>query len=157
MNKYMRLAFDEALLGMEAGDGGPFGAVVADSATGEVIACEHNRVLQTNDPTMHAEIAAIRAACAKLGRFSLHDCVIYSSCMPCPMCMSAVMWAKIPKLYYGATAEDAAGGGFDDEYMYRFIKDGFADGTKLVIENIDAEECKELFTHWNNKKSRTMY
>jgi len=153
-NKFMQAAADEAIKGMESGDGGPFGAVIVRA--GEVIACEHNRVLLTNDPTMHAEIAAIRKATAVLQRFSLHDCELYSTCMPCPMCLSAIIWAKIPKLYYGATAIDAANAGFDDDYIYEFIKAGLV-GEKLSIEIADADNCRELFTKWKEKSDKNMY
>ncbi|MCL2755013.1 MAG: nucleoside deaminase, partial [Oscillospiraceae bacterium] len=118
-SSYMGLAIEEAQRGMEAGHGGPFGAMivrVGGDGSIEILAKEHNRVLETNDPTMHAEVAAIRKACGTLRRFSLHDCEIYSTCMPCPMCLGAIMWAKIPRLFYGCTAKDAAEIGFDDDY-----------------------------------------
>lgn len=108
--------------GVQSGDGGPFGAVIVNTVTNEVLSQNHNRVLSTNDPTAHAEVCAIREACSKLGRFSLHDCVIYSSCEPCPMCLSAIIWAKMPKCYYSATADDAAAVGFDDRFIYDFIQ-----------------------------------
>jgi len=157
-NKFMQIAADEALQGMKLGHGGPFGAVIVqkNGGQGEVIAASHNQVLISHDPTMHAEIAAIREATAKLKRFSLHDCEIYSTCMPCPMCLSAIIWAKIPKLYYGATAVDAANAGFDDDYIYEFIKGGLV-GEKLSLEIIDGENCRELFTKWNEKSDKNMY
>lgn len=120
--EYMQQAVEEGSTGVRVGDGGPFGAVVVNSTTGQVIARNHNRVLSSNDPTAHAEISAIREACSKLGRFSLHDCVLYSSCEPCPMCLSAIIWAKIPKCYFAATADDAANVGFDDRFLYDFIR-----------------------------------
>ena len=155
MNRFMKAAVDEALQGMELGHGGPFGAVIVQN--GEIIARGHNRVLVSNDPTMHAEIAAIRAATDKLGRFSLHDCEIYSTCMPCPMCLGAIMWAKIPKLYYGAKAVDAAQSGFDDDYIYDFIKNNFADENRLSLEIVDNKECVDLFAKWDSKSDKTMY
>jgi guanine deaminase len=157
MNNYMQKAIQEAARGVELGNGGPFGAVVVDCETGEIVASAHNQVLISNDPTMHAEVAAIRAACAKLGRFSLHDCEIYSTCMPCPMCLSAIIWAKIPKLIYGASAKNAAAVGFDDECIYNFIRENFNDREKLSLEIIDVDECKKLFSDWENKKDKTMY
>jgi tRNA(Arg) A34 adenosine deaminase TadA len=154
----MKSAVDKAFEGMRAGLGGPFGAVIVrkNGDNDEIIACEHNRVLSTNDPTMHAEVAAIRAACAKLGRFSLHDCEIYSTCMPCPMCLSAIMWAKIPTLYYGTSAVDAADAGFDDDYIYSFIRNNLQNG-KLSLDVIDKEECGKLFTEWKNMNDKEMY
>jgi len=154
-NNFMKSAADEALRGMHSGHGGPFGAVIVRGD--EIIACEHNRVLVSNDPTMHAEIAAIRVACGKLERFSLHDCEIYSTCMPCPMCLGAIMWAKIPTLYYGASAVDAAAAGFDDDYIYEYIKGGFADSSRLAFKEVDGDKCRELFDVWNKKKDRGMY
>jgi guanine deaminase len=150
----MEMAINKAGEGVRAGHGGPFGAVIVRD--GEIIACEHNRVLSTNDPTMHAEITAIRAACGKLGRFSLHDCEIYSTCMPCPMCMGAIMWAKIPKLYYGASAADAAEAGFDDDYIYSFIRDDLK-GDKLTLTSVDSEHCNRLFNQWKSKTDKFMY
>ena len=158
MNKFMETAVREARIGMESGDGGPFGAVIVNRETGEVVASTHNMVLCTNDPTMHAEVAAIRAATAKLGRFSLHDCEIYSSCMPCPMCLSAIMWAKIPTLYYGATAKDAAEAGFDDDYIYRFIRNDFKsqdEESKLTMSSSDEETCRELFAEWKKMNGKS--
>lgn len=113
------------------GEGGPFGAVVARN--GEIISRGHNQVLQTNDPTAHAEVVAIRKACAKLGRFSLHDCVLYSSCDPCPMCFSAIHWAKIPRCVYSGSPDDAAAVGFDDRFLYDTLQ-GKAEEKKCNFE-----------------------
>jgi guanine deaminase len=154
-DKFMEMAIQEANDGVKSGHGGPFGAVIVRD--GKVVYSDHNRVLLTNDPTMHAEVAAIRGATAALGRFSLHDCEIYSTCMPCPMCLGAIMWAKIPKLYYGLSAADAAAIGFDDDYIYDFIKSDFARGDKLILQKTDTEMCRELFTNWQNRESKKMY
>ena len=155
LNKYMEIAINEARLGMIKGDGGPFGAVIVKD--GEIVARSHNQVLLTHDPTMHAEIAAIREACAKFGRFDLSDCEIYSTCLPCPMCLGAIMWAKMPKLYYGAVDSDAAAAGFDDEYIYDVIKNGLHDKCSLSAEETDADECRKLFAEWMAKDNREMY
>ncbi|MCL1831279.1 MAG: nucleoside deaminase [Oscillospiraceae bacterium] len=154
---YMAIAIQEAMSGIEQGHGGPFGAVIVRASDGGIVAQEHNRVLQTNDPTMHAEVAAIRAATAALGRFSLHDCTIYSTCMPCPMCLGAIMWAKIPTLYYGATAADAAAIGFDDDYIYSFIREGMPDGEKLSLVSRDNERCMDVFRAWQSRQNKSMY
>uniref|UniRef100_A0A6U3BUV7 CMP/dCMP-type deaminase domain-containing protein n=1 Tax=Lotharella globosa TaxID=91324 RepID=A0A6U3BUV7_9EUKA len=119
--KYMDLAVQEAKEGVERGEGGPFGAVIVDSK-GEVVARAHNMVLQSNDPTAHAEVTCIRKASAKLGKFDLSDCKIYSTCEPCPMCFGAIHWAKIPVCIFGATAKDAADAGFDDAFIYNAIR-----------------------------------
>ena len=134
--------------------GGPFGAVIVRN--GEVIAVTHNEVLGTNDPTAHAEIVAIRRATAKLGRFDLSDCEIYSTCEPCPMCLFAIHWAGIRTLYFGADRHDAAGGGFDDEFIYRMM-DGTADSPLLHPVIVDQKECADLFNEWNAKSDRVMY
>lgn len=152
MNKWMAIACDEAVSGMEANDGGPFGAVIVRN--GEVIARAHNEVLSSNDPTAHAEILAIRRASKTLGKFDLSDCVLYATCYPCPMCMGAVFWARIPTVYYGATMEDAARGGFDDRIFYSMIRNP---ETALDLQLIESEEGKKLFSRWLEKSDRTLY
>ena len=155
MNDFMKIAIEEARRGVFSGAGGPFGAVIVKD--GEIVSSAHNQVLFTQDPTMHAEIAAIREACEKLGRFDLGDCEIYSTCQPCPMCLGAVIWAKIPKLYYGASDSDAAAAGFDDERIYKVVKDGIGVDDILSAQIKDREECRELFTEWMEKDDRLMY
>lgn len=119
---FMSLAIEEAYIGPARGEGGPFGAVIVDKKTGSIVARGHNMVLQNNDPTAHAEVTVIRKACSKLGTFSLDNCILYTSCEPCPMCLGATHWAKIPEMYYSATADDAAEGGFDDRFIYDVIR-----------------------------------
>ena len=155
MNSYIKKALEEAFKGMESGQGGPFGAVIVQN--GEIIAAAHNKVLATNDPTMHAEIAAIRQASAKLGRFDLSDCEIYSTCQPCPMCLGAVFWAKIPKLYYGCTESDAEEIGFDDKFIYEAIRTGLENQDKLKIETLGRQECLEAFKAWEEKQDKQKY
>ena len=133
----MEIAKNQADEGMKANEGGPFGAVIVKN--GQIIATGHNEVLKTNDPTAHAEIVAIRKATAKLGRFDLSDCEIYSSCEPCPMCFAAIHWAKIKKLYYGCTRFDAAGIGFDDKFIYDVIA-GKSNVNQVISEEIDRDE-----------------
>ncbi|MDR1141005.1 MAG: nucleoside deaminase [Planctomycetaceae bacterium] len=154
MNKYMQLAYDAAQEGMEKNFGGPFGAVIVQN--GEVIAVAHNEVLGTNDPTAHAEIVAIRKATAILGRFNISDCEIYSTCEPCPMCLAAIHWAGIKKLYFGADRHDSTVGGFDDEYIYQLME-GTANSPLLRPEIIDPKPCADLFNIWNKKQDRIMY
>jgi len=155
MNKHMKTALEEAFKGMKDGDGGPFGAVIVKN--NEIVAAAHNKVLATNDPTMHAEIAAIRIASDKLGRFDLNDCEIYSTCQPCPMCLGAIFWAKIPKLYYGSDESDAEKIGFDDKFIYEAIRGGLENQNKLVIEKIDRKECLDVFNKWEKKQDKNMY
>ena len=113
---FMDLAIEIATNNVSSGAGGPFGAVVVRS--GDIVASAANMVMETNDPTAHAEIVAIRRACEKLGRFQLNDCDIYTSCEPCPMCLGAMYWARPAAVYYANTREDAAAAGFDDAFIY---------------------------------------
>lgn len=152
MNKWMRQAIGEALKGMEANEGGPFGAVIVRND--ELIAAAHNRVLASNDPTAHAEINAIRTASATLGRFDLSDCVLYTSCYPCPMCMGAILWARIPTVYYGATDADAAEGGFDDARFHALTRNPHE---ALDLCLLDREAAKAVFEKWNAKSDRIPY
>ena len=115
----MRRAVALSIQAMRTNRGGPFGAVIVKD--GRVVAEGVNRVTSDNDPTAHAEVSAIRAACAALGTFSLDGCDIYTSCEPCPMCLAAIHWARIARIFYGNTREDAARIGFDDERIYREI------------------------------------
>lgn len=150
----MQRAIEEARRGMENNMGGPFGAVIVQGD--EIISVAHNEVLGTNDPTAHAEIVAIRRACEKLGRFSLPDCAIYSTCEPCPMCLSAIHWAGITELYFGADRYDSTIGGFDDELIYNLIA-GTADSPLLKPGIMEKEACVNLFRQWNGKEDRVMY
>lgn len=154
MNKFMKIAVEEAFEGMRKGEGGPFGAVIVKD--GEIIARAHNQVIGTNDPTMHAEINAIRQATKKLGRFDLSDCEIYSSCEPCPMCFAAIHWAKMKSLHFGASRYDAARIGFDDQYIYDVINKT-AEKEQVEIKTIDCEECKAPFKEWAEMEQKTEY
>lgn len=118
-DQFMREAIRLADEGMQGGRGGPFGCVIARQ--GEIVGRGQNRVTSTNDPTAHAEVTAIRDACAKLNTFQLTDCELYTSCEPCPMCLSAIYWARIPTIYYGNTRQDAAEIGFDDDFIYQQV------------------------------------
>jgi guanine deaminase len=150
---FMAVAVDEALAGVRSGDGGPFGAVV--TRDGEILARAHNRVVADADPTAHAEILAIRAAAAKLGRFDLSDCELHSTCEPCPMCLAAIHWARIRKLHYGATRADAAAAGFDDGKLY-----GILAGTTppdMPIVQADRPACLVAFREWSEKSDKVPY
>ncbi len=148
----MQIAHSEATKGMLANDGGPFGAVVVKD--GKIIAYAHNEVLKTNDPTAHAEINAIRKASKALETFDLCGCELYTTCYPCPMCLGAIYWARIDTLYYGATKEDAAHGGFDDKNFYEMIGGKESD---LKLEQIDHQKNAELFDEWLKKADKKMY
>ena len=148
-----KLALEEARKGVESGDGGPFGAVIVRN--GEVIASAHNMVLGNSDPTAHAEVQAIRKACEILDSPLIPDCEIYSTCEPCPMCLSAIMWARIPKVYYGCTKEDAGKIGFIDDYIYHVL-DG-SDKSELQRIAVDREGCLPLMDEWEHKKDHGTY
>jgi len=150
----MDLALSEAQKGMDKNEGGPFGAVIVKN--GRMIARAHNQVILTNDPTAHAEILAIRKATKKMGRFNLSDCEIYSTCEPCPMCLAAIHWAKMKKLYYSCTRRDAARIGFDDSYIYQVIK-GTALKKQVVMKQVSSKKCVPLFKRWEEKKDKVCY
>ncbi len=152
---FFKIALEEAKKGMEKGEGGPFGAVIVKN--GKIISRGHNEVLKTNDPTAHAEIVAIRKASKKLKRFDLSDCEIYSTCEPCPMCLSAIYWAKIKRLYYICTREEAAEIGFDDNYIYEAISGNDREKRLKKIKIKENIECKALFNKWIEKEDKVQY
>ena len=152
MNKWMKIAYNEASAGMLADEGGPFGAVIVKDE--KIIAKAHNRVLLSKDPTAHAEVNAIREASEKLNSFDLSRCTLYTTCMPCPMCLGAIMWARISNVYYGATEEDAKRGGFDDLHFYELLK---SKNRGLNLKQIDQKENASLFDKWNEKENRIIY
>ena len=139
---------------MRSNEGGSFGAVIVRN--GKIIARGHNLVIKTNDPTAHAEIVALRRASKKLKRFDLSDCEIYSSCEPCPMCFSAIHWAKMKKLYFGCTRDDAAKIGFDDKFIYDVIQ-GKAAKKQVKAVHLDRKDCLNLFKEWQNKNDKKQY
>ena len=146
MNKYFKLAADEAKKTYRNNEGGPFGAVITDKE-GNVISIASNQVLKKCDPTAHAEIEAIRKACENLKTHDLSECTIYTTCEPCPMCLSAIIWANIKNVYYGANKNDAAEIGFRDDYIYKYLENKDEKTVKLI--NIDREECLNLFKEYN--------
>ncbi|MFZ5375814.1 MAG: nucleoside deaminase [Campylobacterota bacterium] len=148
----MRLAVEEAARGMEQGEGGPFGALIVKD--GIPIASAHNEVLAANDPTAHAEMLAIRRASQALGTFDLSGCVLYTSCYPCPMCLGAILWARIRTVYYGASTEDAARAGFDDARFYDALANP---ASALDLRPVDSPEAARLFLRWSDKPDRTAY
>jgi tRNA(Arg) A34 adenosine deaminase TadA len=139
---------------MRAGEGGPFGAVIARN--GEALARGWNRVTSLNDPTAHAEIVAIREACRVLRTFWLGDCEIYVNCEPCPMCLAAIYWAGIPRVYYAATGQDAAGVGFADEYIYRELLTPMNE-RNLTMKQIMRQEALEAFRIWAELEDKIEY
>ena len=135
--------------------GGPFGCVIVDDKN-EIIAEGHNRVTLTNDPTAHAEIVAIRNACATLNEYSLKHCRLYSSCEPCPMCLSAIYWARIPEIYYAASRNDAKQAGFDDSLIYDEL--GKSVHKRMVyMRQYRVENACSAFESWKTMDAKTEY
>lgn len=151
---FMRRAIALSIAKMEAGCGGPFGAVVVKD--GEIIAEGFNQVTSSNDPTAHAEVVAIRAACQKLGSFQLTDCEIYTSCEPCPMCLAAIYWARPKKVYYANDKFDAAKIGFDDHFIYEETYKPIEART-LPMERLLHEEALVAFQRWQDKPDKILY
>ena len=152
--QFMRRAIRLAQEGIDQNAGGPFGAVVVKN--GEIIGEGHNRVTSTNDPTAHAEVVAIRNACARLETFQLDGCVIYTSCEPCPMCLGAIYWARPDRVFYAATREDAAAIGFDDQFIYEEMEKTF-EHRQMKLVNLMRDEGLSVFENWANKIDKTKY
>ena len=144
MNKYMKKAKENAEIGIFNNEGGPFGAVIVDDK-GNIIANGNNKVLKDKDPTAHAEIVAIREACKILNTYDLSNCTLYTSCEPCPMCLSAIIWANIKNVYYACTREDAENVGFRDNDIYEFIK---GNNSMIEMKQIDRESCIEVMKQY---------
>lgn len=151
--RFMQMAIDLSVRNV-AEDGGPFGAVIVRN--GEVIATGVNRVTASCDPTAHAEVSAIRAACAKLKNFKLEGCTVYTSCEPCPMCLSALYWAGVDKIYYGNTKEDAKAIDFDDSFIYDEIAKEYGD-RRIPCINIMREQALKAFRDWDEKTDKIKY
>ncbi|MDQ0149425.1 nucleoside deaminase [Eubacterium multiforme] len=154
-NEIMNLCVKSCMDGMKNHEGGPFGSAIVKD--GKVIAVAHNTVIATNDPTAHGEVNVIREACKKLNTFDLSGCELYTTSEPCPMCMSAIIWANISKVYYGCTVEDARNIGFRDEHILKFLRDGCKDKNIVDLESIDKKSCMEAFKYWVEDNSKTKY
>lgn len=155
MNKYMKFAKELSDENLKTNAGGPFGACIVKD--GKILGKGSNNVLSNNDPTAHAEIIAIREACQNLHSYDLCGCELYSTCYPCPMCLSATIWANIKKVYYGNTKEDAAKIGFRDDMIYDFIKNSSNDSNLLDLERIDKEETIKTFNEFDEKNDKIIY
>ena len=157
MNEYMKVAKDLSLENLTTNNGGPFGACVVKN--GEIIGRGSNHVLAHNDPTAHAEVMAIRDACKNIGSYDLSGCEIYTSCYPCSMCLSAIIWSNIKKVYYGNTKEDCADIGFRDDFIYNFIKniDSVDNSDILNLKSMDRDETIKVFQEYKNKEDKTIY
>ena len=152
--EFIRRAIQLAKEGMDKNAGGPFGAVIVRN--GKIVAEGYNKVTSTNDPTAHAEVTAIRNACKELKTFQLDDCILYTSCEPCPMCLGAIYWARFKKVFYALEQTDAATIGFDDQFIYDEI-DKSKDARKIPFQQIGREEALPVFQEWDQKENRTDY
>ncbi len=152
MNQFMKLAISEARKGIRSGHGGPFGAVIVKDS--EVIGKGHNQVVKNNDPTCHGEIMAIHKACKKLGTFDLSGCEVYTTGEPCPMCLAAILWANISKVYFGCNIWDTAKIGFRDSAFYEFqAKVDKSD----FIQELDRDACLKLYEEYDGLRDKIQY
>lgn len=154
MNKFMKIAKERSINGCRNHEGGPFGAVIVDKE-GNVIAEGNNRVLCDLDPTAHAEVTTIREACKKLRTYDLSNYILYTSCEPCPMCLSAIIWANIKEVYYANTKEEAGNIGFRDDLIYDYIKN--RDENILKTHHVENEKAKEIFEEFKTNENKIMY
>src|SRR5688572_11363540 len=152
--KFMRRAIELAQQGVDENLGGPFGCVVVRE--GEIIGEGSNQVTSTNDPTAHAEVVAVRAACRNIESFQLDGCSIYTSCEPCPMCLGAIYWARPEKVFFACTREDAAAIGFDDNFIYEELERA-NDEREMVLVSLMREEALEVFNNWDVKPDKVEY
>ncbi|MGH8203120.1 MAG: nucleoside deaminase [Steroidobacteraceae bacterium] len=152
--QFMRQALAEAEAGLRGNCGGPFGCVIVRD--GAIVARGKNCVTSTNDPTAHAEIAAIRESCRALNRYSLEDCTLYASCEPCPMCLAAIFWARITRVFYANTRADAAAIGFDDDFIYRQV--ALPPGQRAIdMRQLLRDEAQAAFREWRAKPDKLPY
>src|SRR5215472_4176088 len=152
--KFMRRAIELSIRNVHSGNGGPFGAVVVKD--GEIVGEGSNEVLATNDPSAHAEVIAIRAACRRLKTFQLSGCDIYTSCEPCPMCMGLIYWARPKSVYYANTAADAANIGFDDAFIYQELT--LTKSQRSVrMQQLLRDEALAAFEAWQKKPDKIPY
>ena len=158
MNKFMEEAIELSEENFDKNYGGPFGACVVKD--GKIIGKGMNKVIKNMDPTAHAEIIAIRNACKTLGTHDLTGCEIYTSCYPCPMCLSAIIWANIKKVYYGNTKEDADEIGFRDDFIYQYIDDLTDDKVNKRVLNLkclNRDEAIKVFEKYSEQEDKTIY
>jgi len=150
----MTRAIELSIEGVQSGRGGPFGAVIVNQ--GKIIAEAANQVTSANDPTAHAEVLAIRKACEVLGSFELKNCELYTSCEPCPMCLGAIYWARLARVYFANTAEDAGKIGFDDSFIYDQLKRPYSE-RRIPTLQMMREEALAAFRAWVDKPDKTSY
>lgn len=151
---FMARAIELATENVRSGQGGPFGAVVVKD--GAILGEAANRVTLTNDPTAHAEVLAIREACRKVGNFEMKDCDLYTSCEPCPMCLGAIYWSRLSRVFFGSLAADASQAGFDDSFIYREIDQQHSE-RRIPMIQIMREEAMAAFRAWQEKVDKIRY
>ena len=151
---FMRHAIKLSAERMRQNEGGPFGAIIVKD--GKIVAEGWNKVTSGNDPTAHAEVSAIRAACQKLGTFSLAGCDIFTSCEPCPMCLAAIYWARLDHIYFANSREDAAAIGFDDEFLYREVSKPI-EARSIPTVKLNLPEAAAVFAEWRAKPDKVEY
>lgn len=152
--KFMKMAIDLSRSGMVQGKGGPFGCVIVKD--GKVVGQGCNSVLDTNDPTAHAEVVAIRDACKNLGSFQLEGCYLYTSCEPCPMCLGAIYWARPERVFFANTKKDAAAIGFDDQFIYEELELPL-NKRKIPFSQLSKKEANQVFKEWVALDNKTLY
>ena len=155
MNEFMDVAIDLSDDNFDKKYGGPFGACIVKD--GKIIGKGINRVIKNNDPTAHAEIIAIREACKNINSYDLSGCELYTSCYPCPMCLSAIIWADIKLVYYANTKEDAEEIGFRDDYIYDFIKSNMSNKDVLNLKELNREEAIKVFERYMDNNDKIEY
>jgi tRNA(Arg) A34 adenosine deaminase TadA len=153
-HKFMLKAIEFAQKGMDNNEGGPFGAIIVKD--GKIVGKGNNKVTSTNDPTAHAEIVAIRDACKNLGTFQLDDCVIYTSCEPCPMCLGAIYWARPKRIVFACDKKDAAAIGFDDDFIYKEIELPITKRS-IPTNQLLRNEGVKVFNAWDEKTDKDAY
>jgi tRNA(Arg) A34 adenosine deaminase TadA len=152
--EFMRRAIKLSAERMRKNEGGPFGAIIVKDGT--IVAEGWNKVTSSNDPTAHAEVTAIRAACQKLGTFSLAGCDIFTSCEPCPMCLAAIYWARLDRIFFANSREDAAAIGFDDEFLYREVAKPI-ESRSIPTLRLALPEAEAVFAEWQAKSDKVEY
>ena len=152
--EYLARAIELSAKGVREGKGGPFGCVIVQD--GIIIGEGYNSVTSTNDPTAHAEVVAIRQACARINHFQLTDCEVYTSCEPCPMCLGAIYWARPKRVVYANSREEAAAIEFDDDFIYREIH-APNDDRSIPFIHVPSDEARKIFEEWKNKTDKISY
>ncbi len=152
--EFMQAAIAESKRGMDQNEGGPFGAVIVKD--GKIIGRGNNKVTSTNDPTAHAEVTAIRAACTAIENFDLSGCQIYTSCEPCPMCLAAIFWSRIDCIYFANTKKDAAAINFDDDFFYQEI-DKPLNERSIPMMQMMRDDALKVFQAWTDKTDKITY